>query len=136
MSKSSEATDKPKLKPRIKKLWLDALRSGKYKQAEGTLRKEDGSMCCLGVLCEVIRQDQKKGTWPKLNEEQSYHHQKFVFRGVGPDGLPPSTINTLVGMDIGNTEAKWGDQSMQLSAWNDDEGKSFKQIAQIIEKNF
>ncbi len=32
--------------------WVKALRSGKYKQGEGSLRYE-GKHCCLGVLCEV-----------------------------------------------------------------------------------
>ena len=35
------------------KKWVQALRSGKYKQAHGTLGKEDGSRCCLGVLCDL-----------------------------------------------------------------------------------
>lgn len=45
----------------IKERWLKALRSGKYKQARGVLRKKrkDGSgefgYCCLGVLCDTIK---------------------------------------------------------------------------------
>lgn len=36
---------------KIKKTWVAALRSGKYKQCEGTLYDPDGkSFCCLGVL--------------------------------------------------------------------------------------
>lgn len=36
----------------IKKLWIEALRSGKYKQGKGKL-KRDGKYCCLGVLCAI-----------------------------------------------------------------------------------
>ena len=32
--------------------WIEALRSGKYKQGKGFLKKGD-CHCCLGVLCEV-----------------------------------------------------------------------------------
>ncbi len=32
--------------------WIAALRSGKYKQARGKLKK-DGGYCCLGVYCEI-----------------------------------------------------------------------------------
>lgn len=32
--------------------WVEALRSGKYKQGKGCLRYGD-NYCCLGVLCEV-----------------------------------------------------------------------------------
>jgi hypothetical protein len=42
--------------PEIKKLWLDALRSGEYKQNIGSLRQvENGQecFCALGVLCEI-----------------------------------------------------------------------------------
>src|SRR6185437_10576766 len=39
-----------------RKLWIEALRSGKYKQGEQALhRVEDDThkFCCLGVACEV-----------------------------------------------------------------------------------
>jgi hypothetical protein len=35
-----------------KRLWVAALRSGKYDQTTGALRDGVG-YCCLGVLCEV-----------------------------------------------------------------------------------
>lgn len=38
---------------KIKKQWIKALRSGKYKQTRGRL-KGDGGFCCLGVLCDVL----------------------------------------------------------------------------------
>lgn len=48
---------------RVKKLWIDALRSGEYNQGTGALRpysafghKAD-SYCCLGVLCELYRRE-------------------------------------------------------------------------------
>lgn len=41
--------------------WVDALRSGKYKQTQGTLCRldENGDVtgyCCLGVACEIYSQ--------------------------------------------------------------------------------
>jgi len=37
-----------------KKIWLDALRSGEYKQATETLHNLDtGGFCCLGVAAKV-----------------------------------------------------------------------------------
>lgn len=41
--------------PKVKKLWLKALKSGKYKRATGVLKTPRGH-CCLGVLCEVALQ--------------------------------------------------------------------------------
>ncbi len=34
----------------LKSKWIDALRSGEFKQAQGSLKHDDG-YCCLGVLC-------------------------------------------------------------------------------------
>lgn|SRR5574343_435463 len=45
--------------------WLKALRSGKYKQGEGYLKKEtsDGpEHCCLGVACELSGLKQRRST--------------------------------------------------------------------------
>jgi hypothetical protein len=36
----------------VKKLWLDALRSGEYVQAYGRLKADKG-FCPLGVLCDI-----------------------------------------------------------------------------------
>lgn len=44
----------PKLKPEVKQKWLQALRSGSYKQGKHVLRTADNHYCCLGVLCDVV----------------------------------------------------------------------------------
>lgn len=46
---------------RVKRLWLKALRSGKYPQGKNALRA-DGSFCCLGVLCDLYRESEG-GQW-------------------------------------------------------------------------
>lgn len=33
--------------------WIEALRSGDYKQGQGALR-EDDRFCCLGLACEIL----------------------------------------------------------------------------------
>lgn len=43
-----------KMNEGYKRIWLEALRSGKYKQGKGRLLSETGKEhCCIGVLCEV-----------------------------------------------------------------------------------
>jgi hypothetical protein len=45
-----------KMNPEIKAKWVEALRSGEYRQARRRLRLDDSagpSYCCLGVLCEL-----------------------------------------------------------------------------------
>ena len=41
------------MKPKVKKMWVDALRSGKYRQGHDVLRNASGECCALGVLCEL-----------------------------------------------------------------------------------
>ena len=37
----------------LKNKWVQALRSGDYKQTHATLKNEDGDRCVLGVLCDI-----------------------------------------------------------------------------------
>jgi len=41
---------------------IAALRSGSYKQITGALHSAEG-FCCLGVACEVFRQETGRGRW-------------------------------------------------------------------------
>jgi hypothetical protein len=52
------------------KLWLEALRSGKYKQGHNNLKTSD-SYCCLGVACELSKLD----TW---STEETYLGHKVL----------------------------------------------------------
>lgn len=45
---------------RIKKLWIKALRSGKYKQAHAAMRTRDNTFCCLGVLCDLFTKEKRR----------------------------------------------------------------------------
>lgn len=107
-----------KLNKALKQKWLRALRSGRYKQAPNALKK-DGAYCCLGVLANVAGCKWK----------------------AGPDGgLQP----ILKGKSIGSGE----DKEMYLRpdfcgirrrkqdklANMNDEGKSFREIADAIER--
>lgn len=48
----------------IKRKWVDALYSGKYKQGMGQLRSIKNKFCCLGVLCDLYAQETGT-TWTK-----------------------------------------------------------------------
>ena len=37
----------------VAKLWVDALKSGKYKKGKNKLNNSNKTFCCLGVLCEL-----------------------------------------------------------------------------------
>lgn len=102
----------------IKKLWLKALRSGKYKQGEQSLRTKYNEFCCLGVLCDL-------------------HAKKFKHRWIGLQYLSnnsflPRVVIKWAGLENKNPKIK-SKEAENLSNANDN-GTSFKRIANIIEK--
>ena len=105
------------MKQQVKKLWIKALRSGKFKQAKGKLRAktEDGyAYCCLGVLEQVRCEAEGKRFPTRLREEV----------------LTKPTME-WAGLDDSNPNLPSGDYA--AAALNDD-GKSFEYIAKRIEK--
>lgn len=110
------------MKPEVKKLWLEALRSGAYKQGFGGLRiAEKDTYCCLGVLCDVLGVD-----WGP-SDEQPLHYACELSDSEGTQFLDSARIT------IGLSD----DRQRQLIAMNDGEGemrsKSFLEIADFIE---
>ncbi len=119
-----------KLKPQVKQRWLQALRSGKIKQARGKLRKKDNSMCCLGVLCNLHAESH-----PKIAAKQT---KKTSY--MGDSSLPPVEVLKWA---FKNWDTQGGHVGVEIPgadgialAEKNDIGASFKQIADIIEKHF
>jgi len=113
-------TEHPKIPTWFKKLWVQALRSGQYKQTRGTLHSpRDGGFCCLGVAMDLMCPEwaQKKGFAGEgrlinlCNDSTAYidwYLDKLIFDGT--------------------------DCQSHLSYMNDN-GKTFDQIANWIERN-
>lgn len=122
------------MKKKIAVKWAEALRSGKYKQGRRALkRKSKGGVvrhCCLGVLCELYQQEHK--TKLKVKTEAGCEElpgEIFTFDG-NDAGLPEKVMRwSGVRDDLGAIEG------CSLSEENDD-GRSFKQIAKIIEESW
>src|ERR1041385_9228220 len=111
---------------KVKRLWLKALRSGKFKQVKGWLRKPTNggdtySYCCLGVLCEVYHQHQGRGSWRdhRFGDRVGYH-----------SALLPPSVREWAGLD--DADPVLG-RKLTASILND-RGKSFNFIADRIEK--
>jgi len=103
--------------------WVNALRSGKYKQTIGVLRmtKKDANYmeatpgyCCLGVACSLLIKETKKG----ISNFSSCGSWYSV-------GLNDKT-KKLFGLTNKETD--------RLIAMNDTYKLSFKEIADYIEK--
>jgi hypothetical protein len=138
---------------RIKRKWLEALRSGKYKQGRSELhRMEEGEngpehkYCCLGVLCDLAEQEgvvsrgsvdyrgEHVGGWkaPGSSEAWSYPPEAVLrWAGLFSRGeqvrvdLP---ADKRAGLGLHDESGK----GINL-AWLNDRGNTFEQIADIIE---
>lgn len=103
-----------KLPEDFKKRWVEALRSGKYKQGQYSLYS-NGYYCCLGVA----------GLMNGLSNEEMYNKSSLacpIYKEVTPVPLDDCILNTLTGMNDGT-----GPESSQR--------KSFYEIADYIEQN-
>jgi hypothetical protein len=101
------------------KLWLKALRSGKYKQTKGVLKDSIG-YCCLGVASELAVQ---QGIIKKFRHSDTGLMPK-VQKWLGLSGDYGEFNKSII---------KNGDFFDSLAGLND-KGSSFKKIAQIIER--
>jgi hypothetical protein len=104
----------------IKQKWLEALRSGKYKQGSKCLRPKEDEFCCLGVLCDVINNE----GWKECAGDELYSY-------TGPHAYES---NTLIPSDL-SYELDLTTQAQTKLAKMNDSGESFEVIAQYIEEN-
>ena len=132
------------MKKAIATKWIKAMRSKKYKQATGALKRENG-YCCLGVLCDISKQ----GEWEEDDGALCYKPRE----GSSNDDLLPGAVQRWAGMGSDNGEFTHPDNGyfIDLAALNDDgypelnddydkpfknPGKplSFARIATLVEK--
>lgn len=127
---------------KIRKRWVAALRSGAYEQGRGHLHAEGGRLgtepgyCCLGVLCDIAAHEgvvsamwnDRSGLWSYGAETETSVLPAEVIAWAGltcEDPLIP-----------GEVAPEWQeDDTVGLTALNDDAKMSFAQIADIIEKH-
>lgn len=91
----------------LKQPWIDALRSGKFKQTKNNLKDGTGH-CCLGVLCELSPEKFKESLKDGFFEEELID---FIYWS---------------GMSMA---------MMDVLAQKNDSGKTFDEIADYIEEN-
>ncbi len=134
-----------KLIPEVKKVWVDALRSGRYQQAYQDLIGKDGGHCCLGVLIAELGCKIEKScagvpysvvTAPGKDPVDSDGAiPPAIFHMIYPnsDGWPneQAGINPRVEVVLDEDGQTHG---VMLSELNDDYGWTFEQIADVIEE--
>lgn len=109
----------------IRKMWLRALRSGKYQQSAGALSgvyftgpapTSSIAYCCLGVLAHVTGHLNADGVCLTATG-----------KNTGADTLLADSVRTLFGITRR--------QHLDLAHLNDVEGYDFNQIADYIKEN-
>jgi hypothetical protein len=106
--------------------WVAALRSGEYKQGRMFLNNGEGSMCCLGVLCDMYAKDHPEAVWKPdpqgagLGLDTSGHDMTVN------SAMPPKTVVEWAGLE--------GVHLQYYSAKNDG-GCDFETIADLIDTN-
>ena len=109
----------------VKKVWIDALRSGKYQQGHTRLRIEgwkggQDQFCCLGVLCDLAT-NAGVFEWEKIDRE---------YYAIESLSLPPKAVVQWAGMEVSDPILN----GQRVSALNDNVGLNFNQIATLIEE--
>lgn len=122
--------------PVAKKRGVDALLSGQYRQGQSCLRNKENKFCCLGVLTDIY----SKETGVPWNERPTQMGTEYNFGG---DAIVlPSVVQQWAELESENPDTDIERHSSlhypvrkSLAELND-EGKSFKEIAEIIERCF
>lgn len=118
------------MKKEIADRWIAELESGNYKQTTNALcmiNGEEKSFCCLGVLCEIAKDELNLKT--ELGSLTA--GKQVVFYNDSPACIP-NIVRDWADMKSRNGLLLSGGS---LATLNDD-GHTFKQIAVIIRENW
>lgn len=115
------------MKKSIAKKWVKELRSGRYEQGIEKLVDHDDRFCCLGVLCNMAV-DAGIGEWVRGSVGWVFKTESDV------DGdVLPLEVRKWAGMD--SCGGMLNDGTLDTLTDLNDKGKSFKELADIIEEN-
>ena len=115
-------------------MWVNALESGNYEQSFTLLHQTNGEKqlyCCLGVLCDLYL----KNVGDIITEYDEYNDFTYY---DGEESVLPEKVKDWVGLTDSagkiNADGVRFNTDESLSGLND-EGFTFKEIAQIIRDN-
>lgn len=122
------------MKNEIKQQWVDALRSGEYRQGHLALRDigvngNPDSYCCLGVLCDLA---EKSGVVNKSADTTGLYYKYGTESEEFQGAYLPESVRKWAGIEENNPKVSHRNIFQTLAGLNDS-GYGFKEIATIIE---
>jgi hypothetical protein len=119
------------MNPRIKQRWLDALRSGEYKQTMENLQDSNG-FCCLGVLCDLHAQERGMNWVKRTDGYELYGETQLLPLSVQEWAGLDNHMGGLVDFEYEKDGVMYV-KSKSLPEINDAWNKNFNEIADLIE---
>lgn len=113
-----------------RKEWIEALKSGEYKQGAGYLRTKDDEFCCLGVLCALAEAEMTLRIDDIDDAEEFYWVKTFDGDGWEYDSRTMPSARFLKSVGKLNPEDS-RNQADNLALLND-QGCTFEQIADLL----
>lgn len=119
----------------VKKKWVNALINGGYVQGKGQLRLQN-QYCCLGVLCDIYKENTGKGEWinPNSTDDRASLRE---FQYENSDGetsragaVLPKPVREWAGLE--SNQPFIPKLRTTLSTLNDDSKHDFTDIAAVI----
>ncbi len=124
--------------------WIAALRSGKYEQGKGKLKRTcngETSYCCLGVLCEIAGLDSRISV-TDIDEITEFHfpREDGKLTSYGVASLPYAFAKALGIDSMGDVIGNKGDPLYVMNDANEARFSgvrhhTFVEIADILEKH-
>lgn len=119
-----------KMNPKVKKLWVNALRSGKYKKGTKKLHnREEDTYCVMGVLCKLHAHATHKRGFNFMENHEAYDDYDMYY--LGECVVIPNAVKVWSGI---HTTHPLVHKEKSLVHWNDHSKKSFNELADMIEK--
>lgn len=123
------------MKPELRDRWADALESGHYTQARGSMRLKDENKrithCCLGVLCDLVKDEPEISERIRITKDgrmETFGGKEGEFiDDFWMGGRPSQEVQDFLGLTIEQT-----DECIHM---NDHKRWGFSAIANWIRKN-
>ena len=111
----------------IKRRWVEALRSGEYKQGREALKCQ-GQFCCLGVLCDLHAKETNTKWVDHINKDFSSDY-------LDQDSVLPIQVMDWAGTQGSDPVITTRESiSRCITHYNDGERYDFIQLADLIEQ--